>query len=218
MSHNGSNGSAEMNRTAKRSHFQHAFALVEEGAVVGSRTRVWAFAHVLEGAVIGEDCNICDHTFIEGDVRIGDRVTIKCGVSLWDGVVVSSDVFIGPNVVFTNDLRPRSRIRPAVYSQTLLKPGCSLGANCTILPGLTIGRWAMVGAGAVVTRDVPDFGLVFGVPARLRGWVCSCGNKLVPDTGGRWICSCGRAYEQKKGKGTSGIQPTETLAGSRNFV
>ena len=165
--------------------------------MVGAGTRIWAFAHVLTGAVIGVDCNICDHTFIEGRVRIGDRVTIKCGVSLWDGVEVANDVFIGPNVVFTNDLRPRSRVSPAVYPRTWLQEGCSLGANCTILPGLTIGRWAMIGAGAVVTHDVPDFALVFGVPARLKGWTCRCGKKLTTAGGSRWACDCGRVYESK---------------------
>ena len=184
---------------ATNGRFLHRSAIVEANVTIGTGTRIWAFVHVLPGAVIGSDCNICDRTFIEGEVRIGDRVTIKCGVSLWDGVVVGNDVFIGPNAVFTNDLRPRSRVHPAVYPQTLLKQGCTLGANCVILPGLTIGRWAMVGAGAVVTHDVPDFGLVIGVPARLRGWVCRCGKKLTSPADSRWICSCGRTYDQKAG-------------------
>jgi acetyltransferase-like isoleucine patch superfamily enzyme len=171
-------------------------AVVEAGVTVGRRTRIWAFAHVLTGVTIGDDCNVCDHTFIEGGVRVGNGVTIKCGVSLWDGVVVEDDVFIGPNVVFTNDKRPRSRMRPPKYRETVLKQGCSLGANATILPGLIIGRWAMIGAGAVVTRDVPDFALVFGTPARLKSWVCVCGEKL-PITGDRAVvCSCQRRYER----------------------
>lgn len=178
--------------------FQHDHALIEKNVSIGTGTRIWAFTHVLSGAVIGAGCNICDHTFIEGNVRIGDRVTIKCGVSLWDGVEIEDDVFIGPHAVFTNDLRPRSRVYPAIFPKTVLKEGCSLGANCTILPGLTIGRWALIGAGAVVTHDVPDFGLVFGVPARLRGWICRCGNKLTAASGSRWVCTCGRTYEQKK--------------------
>ena len=164
--------------------------------MVGKRTRIWAFAHVLTGVTIGEDCNVCDHTFIEGRVRIGNRVTIKCGVSLWDGVVVEDDVFIGPNVVFTNDKHPRSRKRLSEYPETVLKQGCSLGANATILPGLTIGRWAMIGAGAVVTRSVPDFALVTGTPARRVGWVCQCGEKLSY-RGGRMVrCECGEEYER----------------------
>lgn len=170
-------------------------AVVEEGVTVGRRTRIWAFAHVLKGVTLGEDCNVCDHTFIEGRVRIGNRVTIKCGVSLWDGVVVGDDVFIGPNVVFTNDKRPRSRQRPPEYHETVLRQGCSLGANATILPGLTIGRWAMIGAGAVVTRDVPDYALVVGTPGRLTGWVCQCGEKLNFQGGQLAACGCGQTYE-----------------------
>jgi acetyltransferase-like isoleucine patch superfamily enzyme len=171
-------------------------AVVEDGVAVGNGTRVWAFAHVLTGVSLGEDCNVCDHTFIEGRVRIGNRVTIKCGVSLWDGVVVEDDVFIGPNVVFTNDKRPRSRQRPPEYPETVLRQGCSLGANATILPGLTIGRWAMIGAGAVVTHDVPDYALVVGTPARRTGWVCRCGEKLVYEGGPLAECSCGARYER----------------------
>ena len=158
--------------------FIHPHALVDQGAVIGSGTRVWAFAHVVAGAVLGRDCNICDHTFVEGRVTVGDRVTLKCGVYLWDGLVLEDDVFVGPCAAFTNDLRPRSRQHPDGYPKTTLRQGCSIGANATILPGLTIGRWAMIGAGAVVTRDVPDFALVAGNPARSRGWVCRCGQKL----------------------------------------
>jgi acetyltransferase-like isoleucine patch superfamily enzyme len=193
------NRKGEQGMKVIRDHFQHKYAIVEADVTIGRGTRIWAFVHVLPGAVIGSDCNICDQTFIEGGVRIGDRVTIKCGVSLWDGLVVEEDVFIGPNAVFTNDLRPRSGVHPAVYTRTLLKEGCSLGANCTILPGLTIGRWAMIGAGAVVTHDVPDYALVAGVNARLMGWVCRCGNKLTASAGSRWICSCGRTYIKQSG-------------------
>jgi UDP-2-acetamido-3-amino-2,3-dideoxy-glucuronate N-acetyltransferase len=199
MSYRGRNASGKKGGKVASSHFQHQHAIIEAGVTIGAGTTIWAFAHVLTGAVIGSDCNICDHIFIEGGVCIGDRVTIKCGVSLWDNVVVENDVFIGPSAVFTNDLRPRSRVRPAIYPRILLQEGCSLGANCTILPGLTIGRWAMIGAGAVVTHDVPDFGLVVGVPGRLRGWVCGCGNKLTSPGDSRWVCSCGRTYDQKNG-------------------
>jgi UDP-2-acetamido-3-amino-2,3-dideoxy-glucuronate N-acetyltransferase len=178
------------------SFFAHPKALIEEGAVIGDRTRVWAFAHVLAGAVIGEDCNICDHTFIEGGVCLGNRVTIKCGVSLWKGVHAEDDVFVGPDAVFTNDNRPRSRKYPSEFLSTLLREGCSLGANSTVLPGLTLGRWSMIGAGAVVTHNVPDFALVVGNPAKLFGWVCRCGSKLVPGSAGRLVCECARCYEQ----------------------
>jgi acetyltransferase-like isoleucine patch superfamily enzyme len=151
------------------SFYKHPQALVESTRI-GTGTRVWAFAHVLPGAVIGRDCNICDHTFIENDVRLGDRVTLKCGVQVWDGVTLEDDVFVGPNVTFTNDPFPRSKQRPAEYSRTLVRRGASLGANSTILPGLTIGAHAMVGAGAVVTRSVPPHAIVVGNPARIVGY------------------------------------------------
>jgi acetyltransferase-like isoleucine patch superfamily enzyme len=130
--------------------------------------KVWAFAHVA-GAAIGKDCNICDHVFIENDVIVGDHVTVKCGVQLWDGLRVGNNVFIGPNVTFTNDPFPKSKQRPAAFAKTILEEGCSIGANATILPGISIGRNAMVGAGAVVTRSVPPNAIVRGNPARIHG-------------------------------------------------
>jgi acetyltransferase-like isoleucine patch superfamily enzyme/dTDP-4-dehydrorhamnose 3,5-epimerase-like enzyme len=153
------------------SPFIHPQSLVDAGARIGARTRVWAFAHVLSGAVIGEDCNICDHVFIENDVHIGDRVTVKCGVQIWNGVTLEDDVFVGPNATFTNDLFPRSKQYPDKFSATLVRKGASLGANATILAGLEIGANAMVGAGAVVTRSVPPNAIVVGNPARIKGYV-----------------------------------------------
>jgi len=200
-------------------HFQHRLAVVETGVTIGPRTRIWAFVHVLSGVVIGEDCNICDHTFIEGEVRIGKRVTIKCGVSLWEGVIVEDDVFIGPNAVFTNDKRPRSRKHPEHFPTILLKEGASLGANATILPGITVGRWAMVGAGAVVTHDVPDYALVIGTPARLMGWVCECGEKLSLSAARQLACGCGRRYEQVDATKLRECQPAAPKAsGSHGTV
>jgi UDP-2-acetamido-3-amino-2,3-dideoxy-glucuronate N-acetyltransferase len=134
--------------------FIHPAALCESPSI-GDGTRVWAFAHVLPEAVIGEDCNICDGVFVENDVRVGNRVTVKSGVQLWDGITLEDDVFVGPNATFTNDLYPRSRVRLDGYLRTVVERGASIGANATILPGLTIGAGAMVGAGSVVTRDVP---------------------------------------------------------------
>ncbi|HJU38249.1 MAG TPA: WxcM-like domain-containing protein [Tahibacter sp.] len=142
-----------------------------ESANVGAGTRVWAFAHVLPGARIGADCNICDHVFVENDVVVGDRVTVKCGVQLWDGLRVEDDVFIGPNATFTNDRFPRSKAYPDAFAQTRVGRGASIGANATILPGVTIGQYAMVGAGAVVTRSVPPHAIVVGNPARITGYV-----------------------------------------------
>jgi len=144
---------------------------IVESSHIGQGTRVWAFAHILPGAQIGDDCNICDAVFIENDVIVGNRVTIKCGVQLWDGLRVSDDVFIGPNATFTNDRFVRSKQYPDRFETTTIKQGATVGANATILPGVTIGQYASVGAGAVVTSDVPDNALVTGNPARITGYV-----------------------------------------------
>lgn len=154
--------------TASR-YFVHPQGLCES-STVGDRTRIWAFAHVLPQARIGEDCNICDHVFVENDVVVGHRVTVKCGVQLWDGVRLEDEVFVGPNATFANDPFPRSRQRPASYARTVVGKGASIGANATILPGLSIGAGAMVGAGAVVVRNVPAGAIVVGNPARIIGY------------------------------------------------
>jgi len=152
--------------------FIHPQALCESKQI-GPGTRVWAFAHVLPGARIGADCNICDGVFIENDVVVGDRVTVKCGVQLWDGIVVEDDVFIGPNATFTNDPFPRSKVYPKAFAKTLIRRGASIGANATILPGIELGAHAMVGAGAVVTQSVPANAIVAGNPAQITGYVDS---------------------------------------------
>ena len=157
----------------KASQMVHPQALCETKKV-GARTRIWAFAHILPGARIGADCNICDHTFIEDDVVVGDRVTVKCGVQLWDGVRIEDDVFIGPNATFSNDRFPRSKKKPKSFLTTVVKQGASIGANATILPGVTIGRGAMVGAGAVIVESVPPFAVVAGNPARIVSY-CDAG-------------------------------------------
>lgn len=134
---------------------------------IGEGTRVWQFVVILAGAEIGKDCNICAQTLIEGDVVIGDRVTLKSGVQLWDGTRIEDDVFIGPNATFTNDLYPRSRKYPDNYSGITIKRNASIGANATLLPGITIGEYAMVGAGSVVTKDIPAKAVVAGNPAKI---------------------------------------------------
>ncbi len=155
----------------KREFFLYSNCLVSDLADVadcqiGEGTKVWQFVVVLKGARIGRDCNICAHTLVEGDVVLGDRVTVKSGVQLWDGLRVGNDVFIGPNATFTNDRFPRSKIFPESFAQTVIEDGASIGAGAVILPGVRIGMRAMVGAGAVVTRDVAPGSLVTGNPAR----------------------------------------------------
>ena len=157
--------------------FIHPQALCETNQI-GRGTRVWAFAHILPGAVIGGECNICDGVFVESDVRVGSRVTVKCGVQLWDGVTLEDDVFVGPNATFTNDRFPRSRDHSGECERTLVCRGASVGANATVLPGVVIGAHAMVGAGAVVTRSVPPHAIVMGNPARITGYAGSAG--VVP--------------------------------------
>lgn len=150
-------------------YFLHQHALCESSNI-GKSSRIWAFAHILPGAVIGRECNICDHVFIENDVQIGDRVTVKCGVQLWDGLRIEDDVFIGPNATFTNDRFPRSKAYPQNFTETVVCKRASIGANATVLPGITIGQNAMVGAGAVVTKSVPPYAIVAGNPAKIIGY------------------------------------------------
>ena len=160
--------------------FVHELALCESDDV-GPGTRIWAFAHILAGARIGAGCNVGDHAYVEGGAVVGDRVTIKNGVLLWSGVTVEDEVFLGPGAVFTNDATPRAAHRkgPAGWRATLVRRGATVGANATVLSGLTIGCWAMVGAGSVVTGDVPAHALVVGNPARQTGWACRCGRTLA---------------------------------------
>lgn len=179
----------------------HPKGTVDAGAQVGPGTRVWAHAHVMGGAKVGAGCNLGESVFIEAGAQVGDEVTIKNGVQVWEGVVVGNKCFLGPNATFTNDLWPRSWKRPkeSWLKTTTLEEGATLGANVTVVAGVTIGRYAMVGAGAVVTRDVPPYGLVFGNPARVRGWVCRCGPKLALRAKKAICQACGAKWELKGG-------------------
>ena len=159
------------------SFFVHEKAIVDSENI-GRGTRIWAFSHVMKGARIGENCNIGEHCYIESEVEIGNNVVVKNGVAIWNKVKIEDNVFLGPNMVFTNDLFPRSKVYRDEYIPTVVKRGASIGANATLLCGITVGQYAMVGAGAVVTKDVPDFSIVYGNPAVVRGYVCVCGQKL----------------------------------------
>jgi UDP-2-acetamido-3-amino-2,3-dideoxy-glucuronate N-acetyltransferase len=170
----------------------HPSALVES-TTIGDGSRIWAYCHILAGAQIGRDCNIGDHCFVEGGVSIGNEVVLKNGVSVWSGVTLEDRVFVGPNVAFTNDRTPRAKVFHTSLVPTVIQEGASLGANATIVCGNVIGRYALVGAGAVVTRDVPEFGLVLGNPARMVGHVCRCALRLR-FVGERATCACGRSY------------------------
>lgn len=176
--------------------FVHPSGLCESEHV-GDGTRVWAFAHVLAGARVGRDCNVCDGAYVEGGAVLGDRVTVKNQVMVFDGVTVEDDVFLGPGVTFTNDLRPRAHIKKVgdALDTTLVREGATLGARVVVVCGVTIGRHAFVGAGAVVTRDIADHGFVVGNPARRIGWACTCGLRLPDDL----RCSCGRTWTERQG-------------------
>jgi acetyltransferase-like isoleucine patch superfamily enzyme len=177
--------------------FIHPKALVESDSI-GEGTRVWAFAHVMKDAVIGANCNVCDHAFIESNARLGNNVTVKNGVAIWDGVVIEDDVFLGPNAVFTNDPNPRAEIKKSRQQllSTLVRKGATIGANAIIVCGTTIGSYAFVAAGAVVTRDVPDYALIMGVPGRISGWMCKCAGRLKVVCGKSKCATCGRSYKE----------------------
>jgi UDP-2-acetamido-3-amino-2,3-dideoxy-glucuronate N-acetyltransferase len=176
--------------------FVHPTATVDDGAVLGAGTRVWHYSHVMPGAVMGERCSLGQNTFVASGVRIGSGVRIQNNVSLYEGVILDDDVFCGPSMVFTNVVNPRAEVeRKNEYRQTHVRRGATLGANSTVVCGVTIGEYAFVGAGSVVTSDVPAHALFVGVPARLRGWMCTCGEKLPAE--GEPICArCGRRYRQ----------------------
>ncbi|MFA5059160.1 MAG: acyltransferase [Candidatus Omnitrophota bacterium] len=172
-------------------YFKHKTALVGKKAKVGKKTRVWAFVNIQDGAFVGEHCNICDGCFIEKGAIVGNHVTIKNGVSIFSGITLEDDVFCGANTAFINDRHPRShRKDPWVLEKTLVKKGATIGANVTLLCGITIGEYAFIGAGSVVTKDVAPFAIVVGHPAEPKGYACRCGKRLDDSL----RCSCGLFY------------------------
>jgi UDP-2-acetamido-3-amino-2,3-dideoxy-glucuronate N-acetyltransferase len=166
-------------------YFKHETAIIDEGAIIGNNTKIWHWVHVSSKAIIGKDCSLGQNVYIGSAVKVGDNVKIQNNVSVYDKVTIESDVFCGPSMVFTNVYNPRSSIpRKDEYRETLVKKGATLGANCTIVCGNNIGKYAFVGAGALVNKDIPDFALVVGVPAKQIGWVSIFGEKLdLPLTG-----------------------------------
>jgi len=172
--------------------FKHDRALVHEGARIGEGTRVWANANILDGAVVGAQCNICDGCYIERGAVIGDHVTLKNGVAVFDGITLQDDVFVGAGAAFINDRNPRSNRSDAwVLEKTLVQKGATIGANATVMCGVTIGKYAVIGAGCVVIKNVPDHTIVIGNPARPTGYACRCGRTLNDEL----KCACGASYQ-----------------------
>lgn len=183
--------------------FIHPSAVVDDGAKLGDGTKIWHFCHIFKGATIGQDCKIGQNVVVHGSVVVGNNVKIQNNVSIYDGVMLEDDVFCGPSCVFTNIFNPRSAVNrndPKFYRPTLVKKGATIGANATIVCGVTIGRFAFIGAGAVVTRDVDDYALVFGSPAKAHGWMCECGEKISSVRGKLCCPVCGAKYKKNKNK------------------
>jgi UDP-2-acetamido-3-amino-2,3-dideoxy-glucuronate N-acetyltransferase len=176
--------------------FVHESSFVDAGAVIGTGTKIWHFCHVMPGAVIGERCSLGQNVVVMNGVRVGNNVKVQNNVSIYEGVELEDDVFCGPSMVFTNVLNPRSHVsRRHEYQKTLVRRGTSIGANATIVCGVTLGEYSFIGAGAVVAKDVPAYALMVGVPARRVGWMCQCGQRLA-DTGEGTCAACGSTYER----------------------
>lgn len=181
----------------EQTYFVHESSYVDEDCTIGKGTKIWHFSHIMSGSTIGENCNIGQNVVISPGVTLGNGCKIQNNVSVYTGVVCEDGVFLGPSCVFTNVINPRAFVeRKSEYRRTVVKQGASIGANATIVCGHDIGRYAFVGAGAVVTKDVPDYALVYGSPARVHGWVCRCGEQLQADAVSGYHCpACGKQYE-----------------------
>ena len=181
--------------------FVHESSYVDDGAQIGKGTKIWHFSHIMAGAVIGERCNLGQNVVVMPGTRLGTNVKVQNNVSIYEGVELEDDVFCGPSCVFTNVMNPRSHIsRKSEYRKTLVRKGASIGANATIVCGSTLGQYAFIGAGAVVTGDVPDFALMVGVPARRVGWMCQCGLRLEIKSGTGTCPGCRASYQESDGK------------------
>lgn len=189
----------------------HETACIDQPCAIGSGTKIWHFSHVMKNSRIGRNCNIGQNVVVSPNVTIGDGCKIQNNVSLYTGVELEDFVFCGPSMVFTNVINPRSEIpRRDEYRATLVRRGASLGANCTIVCGTTVGRYALIGAGAVVTKPVPDYGLMLGVPARRVGWACRCGDTLEQAGGDRYTCAgCGNEYQQRSGDALTPVREVQ---------
>jgi UDP-2-acetamido-3-amino-2,3-dideoxy-glucuronate N-acetyltransferase len=180
-------------------YFVHQSSYVDEGAKIGAGTKIWHFCHIMSRTKIGESCNIGQNVLIASDVTLGNNVKIQNNVSLYTGVIVEDDVFLGPSMVFTNVVNPRSHInRKNEYKTTLVRKGASIGANATIICGITLGQYCFIGAGAVVTKDVPDYALVYGSPARIQGWMCQCGEQVRFEDNTATCKACGNKYRKQE--------------------
>jgi len=191
---------------AEKNYFIHPTAVVDEPSEIGNKTQIWHFSHVMSGARIGEGCTIGQNVFIASGAVMGNNIKVQNNVSIFDGVVLEDDVFCGPSMVFTNVFNPRSFIsRKKEFRRTLVRRGATIGANATVVCGYTIGQYAFIGAGAVVTRDVPGYALSIGNPARVRGWVCQCAVPIAFRSGKAVCEACGRRY----GKDRKGVRLIE---------
>lgn len=190
-----------LHMTDSTGYFAHASAYIDDGAVIGEGSKIWHFSHVMPGAVIGARCNLGQNVVVMSRTRIGDNVKVQNNVSIYEGVTLEDDVFCGPSCVFTNVMNPRSHVsRKAEYRPTLVKKGASIGANATVVCGVTIGEYAFIGAGAVITQDVLPFALMVGVPARRVGWMCQCGVRLQFSGGEARCGACGWGYVEREGR------------------